>query len=247
MGTYGSRSGAVGMSAIVKALDKVEAQGQEDRRPPDGGVGERHRHRERRAEGRRNRQEDAVLPGGARRLHGAQPARRHGAGAEGRRLLRPDQLHLPVGHLHLRGRGRPGDGQDGDRAVRGRRRLRQHHQPEYRRGPGARRSRPGHRTGAAGGRRPTTDSGQLVTGSYMDYTMPRADDLPSLPRRPHDDRVPEQSARHQGLRRGRRDRLDAGGHQRDHRRHRRSRDRHARDACRASGPPYSRPSTDEGS
>ena len=26
MGTYGSRSGAVGMSAIVKALDKVEAK-----------------------------------------------------------------------------------------------------------------------------------------------------------------------------------------------------------------------------
>ena len=26
MGTYGSRSGAVGMSAIVKALDKIEAK-----------------------------------------------------------------------------------------------------------------------------------------------------------------------------------------------------------------------------
>ncbi len=31
MGTYGSRSGAVGMSAIVKALDKVDRQGQEGR------------------------------------------------------------------------------------------------------------------------------------------------------------------------------------------------------------------------
>ena len=30
MGTYGSRSGAVGMSAIVKALDKVEAKGQKN-------------------------------------------------------------------------------------------------------------------------------------------------------------------------------------------------------------------------
>ena len=26
MGTYGSRSGAVGMSAVVKALDKIEAK-----------------------------------------------------------------------------------------------------------------------------------------------------------------------------------------------------------------------------
>ena len=33
MGTYGSRSGAVGMSAIAKALDKVDRQGQEGRRP----------------------------------------------------------------------------------------------------------------------------------------------------------------------------------------------------------------------
>ena len=33
MGTYGSRSGAVGMSAIVKAMDKVEAKVEEDRRP----------------------------------------------------------------------------------------------------------------------------------------------------------------------------------------------------------------------
>ncbi len=37
MGTYGSRSGAVGMSAIVKALDKVEAKAKKHRRPPDGG------------------------------------------------------------------------------------------------------------------------------------------------------------------------------------------------------------------
>ena len=37
MGTYGSRSGAVGMSAIVKALDKVDRQGQEGRGPRAGG------------------------------------------------------------------------------------------------------------------------------------------------------------------------------------------------------------------
>ena len=49
-------------------------QGQEDRRPPAGSRRGRHRHRERRAQGRRHRQERAVVPGGARRLHRAQPA-----------------------------------------------------------------------------------------------------------------------------------------------------------------------------
>ena len=34
MGTYGSRSLAVGGTAIVKALDKIDRQGQEDRRAP---------------------------------------------------------------------------------------------------------------------------------------------------------------------------------------------------------------------
>ena len=54
------------------------------------------------------------------------------------------------------------------------------HQPDDRRGPGAWRHRAGHRPGAARRRASTTTCGQLLTGSYMDYTMPRADDLPSL-------------------------------------------------------------------
>jgi carbon-monoxide dehydrogenase large subunit len=58
------------------------------------------------------------------------------------------------------------------------RRLRQHHQPDDRRRPGARRHGPGHRPGAAG-KRVYDKNGQLLTGSYMDYAMPRADDLPS--------------------------------------------------------------------
>ena len=43
MGTYGSRSLAVGGTAIVKALDKVDRQGQEDRRAPARGGRSRHR------------------------------------------------------------------------------------------------------------------------------------------------------------------------------------------------------------
>jgi carbon-monoxide dehydrogenase large subunit len=65
MGTYGSRSGAVGMSAIVKALDKVEAKAKkiaahlleasrDDIEFKNGNV-----------QGEGHRQEDAVVPGGA--------------------------------------------------------------------------------------------------------------------------------------------------------------------------------------
>ena len=58
-------------------------------------------------------------------------------------------------------------------------------------------------------------SGQLLTGSFMDYAMPRADDLPNFTV----DHDASRRARHnplgrEGLRRGRRDRLAAGLHQR---------------------------------
>ena len=98
MGTYGSRSGAVGMSADRQGARQGRGQGQEDRRPSAGGRRGRHRHRERRAEGRRHRQEAAVVPGGARRLHRAQSARRHGAGAEGeaRSTIRPTSPSRPA-------------------------------------------------------------------------------------------------------------------------------------------------------
>ena len=67
-------------------------------------------------------------------------------------------------------------------------------------------------------------TGQLLTASYNDYSMPRADDLPKVVRsRLPDDTEPDQPARPQGVRRGRRHRRAAGDHQRDHRR-----DRHQR-------------------
>ena len=106
MGTYGSRSGAVGMSAIVKALDKVEAKAKKiaahlmeadegDIVIENGALKVAGTDKKR-----------AVVPDGARRLHRAQPARRHGAGAEGDGVLRSVQLHLPGRLLHLRGRDR---------------------------------------------------------------------------------------------------------------------------------------------
>ena len=72
--------------------------------------------------------------------------------------------------------------------------------------------------------------GQLVTGSFMDYAMPRADYLPTLKVGHDGHQVPVQSARHQGLRRSRRDRRAGRGHQRHHRRDRDRSRRHAGDA-----------------
>ena len=56
--------------------------------------------------------------------------------------------------------------------------------------------------------------GQLVTGSLMDYAMPRAEDLPSFTTDQTVTRDAEQPARRQGHRRGGHHRLDAGGGQR---------------------------------
>jgi len=57
MGTYGSRSLAVGGSAIMKGGRQDHRQGQEDRRPSDGGIGRRRRVRERHLPGGRHGQE----------------------------------------------------------------------------------------------------------------------------------------------------------------------------------------------
>ena len=77
--------------------------------------------------------------------------------------------------------------------------------------------------------------GQLVTGSFMDYTMPRADNLPSFKVDTTDDQVPVESARHQGLRRGGRDRGAGRRHQRHHRCDRHRGHRHAGDAAGGVG------------
>ena len=51
-----------------------------------------------------------------------------------------------------------------------------------------------------------SESGQLLTGSYMDYAMPRADDLPTFKVDTQVHAVHAQPARREGLRRGGRDR-----------------------------------------
>jgi carbon-monoxide dehydrogenase large subunit len=64
------------------------------------------------------------------------------------------------------------------------------------------------------------DDGQLLTASFMDYCMPRADDLPSFEISHQCTPDAVQPAWHQGLRRGRGNRFAASGDQRDHRRNR---------------------------
>ena len=64
------------------------------------------------------------------------------------------------------------------------------------------------------------DSGQLLSASYMDYCMPKADNVPSFQVAHDRDALHPQHARRQGLRRGRRDRRAAGGDERHHRRDR---------------------------
>ena len=75
------------------------------------------------------------------------------------------------------------------------------------------------------------ESGQLLTGSYMDYQMPRAADVPSFKLDFTCTPVPEQPARHEGLRRGRRHRLSGGGDERGDRCARREGRAHAGNAA----------------
>ncbi len=57
-------------------------------------------------------------------------------------------------------------------------------------------------------------NGQLVTGSFMDYAMPRATDMPPVSDVTHDRAGDHQSARRQGRGRSRHHRLDRGDHER---------------------------------
>ena len=160
MGTYGSRSGAVGMAAISKALDKVEAKAKKVAghvlEAAEGDIefknGDVH--------GQGHRQVDRLWLGRAERLYRAQ-VRWAGARArvEGRRVLGADQLHLPGRRLYLRSRDRPRDWRRHDRPLHRGGRLRQADQPDGGPRPGARRDRAGHRPGAARSGRSTTRTG----------------------------------------------------------------------------------------
>ena len=156
MGTYGSRSLAVGGSALVKALDKIIAKGKKiaahlleasvaDIEFKDGKFNVAGTDKT-----------EAVRRGRVRRLCAAQlPDRPSSSPASTRTAFYdPNNFTYPGRLPHLRGRDRsrrPASSQVVN--FVGGRRFRQGHQPDDRRGPGPWRHRPGHRPGAARGLR----------------------------------------------------------------------------------------------
>ena len=239
MGTYGSRSLSVGGTAIVKALDKIVAKGKKIA-----------------AHLLEAAETDIEFKDGKFTVAGTDRSKTFGEvaltayvphnypldklepGLERDGVLRSDQLHVPGGHAHLRSRDR----------SRHRRRARSSASracddfgniinPMIVEGQV--------HGGVAQGIGQAllencvydTESGQLLTGSFMDYAMPRADDVPSFKVGDQGHAVHAQSARRQGLRRSRRDRRAGGA---DERRARRARAasasststcRHRRIAC----------------
>ena len=92
----------------------------------------------------------------------------------------------------------------------------------------------------------TTTRASSLTGSLHGLRHAARRRPAVLHDRAQHDRLPEQPARHQGLRRGGRHRLAAGGDQRDHRRHRQQRPADARDAVARLGGHQCRPRADGG-
>ena len=79
------------------------------------------------------------------------------------------------------------------------------------------------------------EHGQLITGSYMDYTMPRADDVPSYKVEHASTPSPTNPLGIKGCGRSRRHRSTPGRDQRDHGCHRKRRHRDAGDVVQGLG------------
>ena len=151
MGTYGSRSGAVGMSAIVKALDKVEIKAKKIAS-----------HLLEAAEG------DIVFKDGKFTVAGTDKSAAWGdvalhayvahkftdaqiePGLKEGAFYDPTNFTFPAGCHICEVEIDPRDRLSADRQLDGGRRFRHGHQSDDRRRPGARRRRAGRRPGAAG-------------------------------------------------------------------------------------------------
>ncbi len=185
MGTYGSRApGRSAMSAIVKALDKIEAKAKESRGLRAGSC--RRRHRIQRMENSPVAGTDKSAAWGDIALNAYIAYKTHlrsatGAGTERRRVLRSDQLHLPhPASTSARSRSirRPAP----PRLSTGRRSM---ISPVVIINPmiveGQVHGGIAQGVGQALCEGAVYDEdGQLVTGSFMDYAMPRADYFPKM-------------------------------------------------------------------
>ena len=154
MGTYGSRSLAVGGSAMVKAMDKIVAKGKkiaahlmeaavEDIAFKDGKFS---------VAGTDKFKTIAEIALTAYVPHNY-PIETLEPGLDETAFYDPMNFTFLGGLPYLRGRDRSRHGHDAGDPVRRRRRYRPRGQPDDRGRPGAGRRRPGHRAGAAGKRR----------------------------------------------------------------------------------------------
>ena len=152
--TYGSRSLVVGGQALVMAADKVIEKAKPIAAHLLEASRRRHRVHRRHVQRQGHRQGHGHGRGGrvaAFAAHNLPDGIEPTLDAEA--TFDPVELLLPARHPPVRHGGRHRDRRVDDAQVRLRRRHRQHHQPAHRRGPGARRPRPGHRPGAVGGGR----------------------------------------------------------------------------------------------
>ena len=177
MGTYGSRSLSVGGTAIVKAFDKIVDKGKKiaahlleaaeaDIEFKDGVSPLPAPIAARRSARWRSRRTCRQLP-----------ARQAGLKCK-MAFYDPTNFTYPAGTHICEVEIDPAKGSSKWWRVR---RFRQHHQPDDRRGSGAWRSDlEGIGQALLEACVYDSESGQLLTGSYTDYAMPRADDVPSF-------------------------------------------------------------------
>ena len=153
MGTYGSRSGPVGMSAIVKALDKIEAKAKKVAafvlEAAEGDIEFKDGKFTVAGTDKSAAWGDIALNAYiAHKFTGQQlePGLKEGA------FYDPTNFTFPCRRPHLRGRGRSGNRQYRDCRLDGGRRFRRRDQSDDCRGPSAWRHCPGRRPGAVRGR-----------------------------------------------------------------------------------------------
>ena len=182
MGTYGSRSLSVGGTAIVKALDKVIAKGKKDRRAPAGGGRDRHRVQGRQVHGGRHRPQQvpfAEIALAAYVPHNY-PLDKLEPGLDETAFYDPTNFTFPAGTHICEVEIDPDTGStrivnfaacdDFGNIIN----------PMIVEGQVHGGVAQGIGQALLEGCVYDKESGQLLTGSYMDYAMPRADDLPSF-------------------------------------------------------------------